>query len=204
MKERTLLAMLALSLAACGGGAEATDNGPDKYDAVGGDIEDPAPVDVGEAHTPLTGAEVTAGGYTVRWDLANQELTLARGSDVLMSFPVAGFLLGRVDELEDNLSYDPWFLYPAAGMEGIYSLPAGLAWMEAKNGLISSVDEDSFTIELSYEGEQRALLKVFATASGSFQVKWTPLDDGPAIAFMRLRWRSDPKEGFYGLGNWHD
>jgi len=191
MVTRTLVALLALSLTACGGDGEGSDSGPDD-------------VVLEETHPPLTGAEVGSGDYTVRWDLAEDELTLSRGDDVLLRFEKDGFRLGRVDEVVDSLSYDPWFLYPAAGMEDLYTPPAGLAWMDVQGAVLGDRTDDVFTVELDYGDGLQAELEVRAVADGRFELTWTPGGGGPDLAFFRMRPRVDPEEGFYGLGNVHD
>lgn len=191
----TIVVML---VAACGGGSQGTD-------VLDHSAMDPGPDPAAEeVHPPLTGTEITMGGYTVRWDLMKDELTLSRGTDVLLRFPKDGFQLGRVDALDGGLSYDPWFLYPAAGLDDLYTPPVGLAWLEMTNAVLGDRTEDSFTVEMVFPEGVQADLVVTALSDGRFQLDWTPLPGGPDLAFFRMRPRADPDEGFYGLGNWHD
>jgi len=194
--------MVAVFAVACGGGRSDSDGGDTSpADTPGDPGPDPA---LEETHLPLTGTEITAGGYTVRWDLVKDELTLKRGEDTLLRFPKNGFQLGRVYALDDTLSYDPWFLYPAASLTDLYTPPVGLAWLEVTGATIGDTTTESFTVEMRFDEGLQARLVVTARADGRFEFTWTTLPGGPDIAYFRLRPRVDSQEGFYGLGNWHD
>ena len=156
-----------------------------------------------QIETPLLEVRVTAGGYAVRWTFATRELALLRGDDTLLRFEADGLQLGRVDALDASQSYDPWFLYPASG-EGLYTPPAGLAWLSPVNGVVVTREDGTMTLDLGYDQGIRATLEVRADAEGRFRVAWKPGVDGAAVGYFRLRARADADEGFYGLGGVHD
>jgi alpha-D-xyloside xylohydrolase len=183
---------------------------PDSSDLPGtDDTTDPADANPDlEIHQPLTEVLVQSGDWTARWDFALHELTLARDNDVLLRFPRGSFQFGRVDALDDTLSYDPWYLYPASKAEDFYTAPAGLAWLSPIGAVASRADETGFTLDLAYPDDLKATLRIEAAAPGRFRAFWSPEveagNQGPSLAYFRLGPRVDQTEAFYGLGNVHD
>jgi len=123
---------------------------------------------------------------------------------VLLRFGADGLALGRVDAIEDSLSYDPWYLYEASGQSDFVPPPAGLAFLEPVSAAAVEEQDGRFTVRLSYPEGVAATIRVESDADRRFRVEWTPELSGPPLAYFRLRAQVDPTERFYGLGAWHD
>ncbi len=145
-------------------------------------------------------ASISLGGDAgqVRFDASSRELTLARGGVTLLRFPSDAFELGRVDRLDDDLDYDPYWLG-----NPLYQ-PRGLRWLAPTSATIQDSTTEHATIELDYEEGATATLSIDARAPGRFEATLTPTSGNPAVAFLRLRPRADSTEGFYGLGEYYD
>ncbi len=128
----------------------------------------------------------------VEWDETNLELLLIRGEDVLLRFPSDGIALGEVTELDDDSSYDPFYLEPDR-------------WLAFTNGELLSAANGGVEVRLSYEGGHTALLTITEQAPGRFAATLEPTEgsSGP-LAYYRLNPVVDPNEGFYGLGEYFD
>lgn len=141
--------------------------------------------------TPTTGADETDGEaqqpVTVVW--ADLELTLVRGDDVLLRFPVDGFQLGSVAALSDASSYDPVFVEPDE-------------WLTVEGA--ESLAGDGIQVRLSFNNGAAALLTVAEVEPGRFTATLVPEPGGPTLAMLRLSPVVDPAEAFYGLGEYFD
>ncbi len=132
------------------------------------------------------------------------EVTLARGGEPLLRLGPDAFTLGRVDALEAARSYDPWTLYPASGATDFVDPPAGLAFLDPTAAEVLSAEGARVQARLRYPEGVAALLTVAVHAEDRFEVRLTPEEGGPPLAYVRLRAHASPGEGFYGLGAWHD
>jgi alpha-D-xyloside xylohydrolase len=147
-------------------------------------------------------AEVEIGAASrVAFDLARRELTLWRGATLLLRFPADALQLGRVDQIDDNFNYDPYYLYEPSGL---YLPPEGLRWLSVEDAQVTAHGPDSFEIALRFDEQRRARLLVEESAAGRFRVRLLPDAEGSAVALFRLRPRVDRSEGFYGLGEYFD
>lgn len=132
------------------------------------------------------------------------ELELSRDDKVLLKMSKEDFILGRVDALEEGLSYDPWFLYPASGATDFVVPPAGLAFLAPMAAEAVELEDGPVEIRLEYQEGLSARLKVEVDGQDRFKMRLEPEDGGPPLAYVRLRFRASADEGFYGLGAWHD
>ncbi len=128
----------------------------------------------------------------VDWDEATHELLLIRSDEVLLRFPSDGIALGEVTELDDDLSYDPYYLEPDR-------------WLAFTDGELLAEQNGGVEVRLSYEGGHTALLTVVEQAEGRFVATLQPTSgSGAALAYYRLQPVVDTSEGFYGLGEYFD
>jgi alpha-D-xyloside xylohydrolase len=146
---------------------------------------------------PPTLAKLAEEGAAVSIDVAGG-LSLSRGGTVLLRVPPEGLALGRVGQVRDDLSYDP---YPLLSPSVLYRAPDDLVFLTPRFAEVLRADATSLRVRLSYP-DRSATLDVVAGAEGRFDLRLVP--DGDGIAFFRLGAIVDPKEGLYGLGESYD
>ncbi|HEY3357885.1 MAG TPA: TIM-barrel domain-containing protein [Polyangia bacterium] len=153
---------------------------------------------------PSPPARVTAGEATLDVAAGARTITLSRGGTTLLTLPADAFVVGTVDALADDQSYDPYWLEPEAPMH--LAPPAGLRWRAATSATAIPSNPDEVTVMLGFEGGVTARLVLAAAAPGRFTARLTPdrAPAGMAVAFLRLRARAGATEAFYGLGDWAD
>lgn len=142
-------------------------------------------------------ARLDTGPFRLSYDTDLLTLTLTRGEDVLLTLPMDGLQLGRVDEVSDDVSYDPW---PLVSEDPVYDPPDGLRWLNVVSARVSSTGTDTFALALTFEQEASAALTVTVNDEGSFRLELVPDAGADQVAYFRLRPRVDSAEGFYGLG----
>jgi alpha-D-xyloside xylohydrolase len=127
--------------------------------------------------------------FWVRWEADALTLSLMRDDTPLLQFPADGFQWAVVDAIDDALSYDPMF-------------PIDAQWRSVIAG--EEVDGGTLSVRLTFEGQGHARIRIDETAPGRFAATWQPEADAPTIAAYRFRPRTDPAEGYYGLGEYFD
>ncbi len=132
-------------------------------------------------------------------------LALRRLGAVLLTLPADGLVLGTVSALDDDLSYDPYWLEHE---DELFTPdpPDDLVWRAPRTAtVLEALPDAALRIELDYGGGLTARLHLQAAGDGSFAATWTPtIPEGLAVAWMRLRARVPETEAFYGLGEWPD
>lgn len=220
---RTFTAVLAAAwLCACGtpggqGDTDADDVPADPPDAAapadvpggddGAEAGDPGAADPGGADIPVVQAAIlTSGEARLTVDVETRTIALRRGDDLLLRFPSDGLRLGVVDAYDAGVAYDPWPLYPAAGLEGMDVPPAGLRWIDPASIAIGDTGPTTVSLDLAYPEGVTAALVLRAEAAGRFSALLKPssAEGGPVVAFVRLRPRAGADEAFYGLGAFYD
>jgi alpha-D-xyloside xylohydrolase len=135
---------------------------------------------------------IGAGRYHVTIEGRGSSIVLRRGDEKLLELAADGIELGVVDALDDTASYDPWALEQrgedAAGVT--YRAPAGFAL--AGDG-----------VDLDYGDGLRAHLAIGETGEGTFSLSLA-IPQRAALVRLRARTSADPREGFYGLGEWEN
>ena len=129
--------------------------------------------------------------FRVEFELAGLALSLWRDDVRLLAFEAEGLQWGVVDEIEDSKSYDPMF-----NLDVTWHSPVSAEMLAMPNAMVA--------VRLAYEGGGHATLVVREPAEGRFIATWTPDDDAPVVAVHRFVARTDPNEGFYGLGEVFD
>jgi alpha-D-xyloside xylohydrolase len=209
-----LATALVLALGACGGGGSgdaAGDPGADGMpdilpDVPVGDLPGELPADVDEVAPDVVdpGPESVAlavGGHGVTVDRVALTVTLTRGGQPVLVLDAAGIQMGRVDEIDDATSYDPYLI--AAQVPG-YDPPWGFAWLDVTAMAIGAHDQDSATVRLTYGTAKMATLTIAVPAAGRVRLMLTPDAAGDPVAYMRIRPIVDATEAFYGLGAYLD
>lgn len=156
----------------------------------GAPVVAPSPMDLGGApyHVEISGDA--------------RRMVLRRGGEALLTLDADAFQAGVVDAIDPSASYDPIAIEGRESEAGV-TFRAPLA-MSARAGGAAGV-----TLSLDFGDGLSASVEVRDAGDGAFTFDVTPLGGeagGPAIALLRLRARTsgDPKEGFYGLGEWQD
>lgn len=181
-----------LLVSACGGvgGAEASAGSDSSGETGGSGTTLELPTTGGEAgETGETGetGEVMEAPVEVVW--AEPELLLRRGDEVLLRFPADGFQLGAVAALDDDSSYDPFYVAPDRWLTVESAEPLG--------------GDATVALRLRFAEGATARLTVDELAPGRFAATLIP-EGGPPLAYLRLRPVVDAEEGFYGLGEYFD
>ena len=149
--------------------------------------------------------QLSAGGYAVEFVPAEQALRLSRRGEVLLTFPADAIQIGTVSKLDDNLSYDPYWMEYG---EDLFppQLPETLIWHTVTAAHFVESSHEQLLIQLDFSDGIGATLKLTRDGTGRFGALVTPdaRATGRAVALIRLRPRVDATEGFYGLGEWPD
>jgi alpha-D-xyloside xylohydrolase len=132
-------------------------------------------------------------GFGVTFDPATVELALHRDGGVLLWLPSDGLQLARVDALDDRRSYDPVFLDTVS-----------VQWEVPRSAPVIEEGGEGLEVLLDYGEGLTAVLTVEERAEGRFSATLIPEEGATPFAFVRLRVRVDPAEGFYGLGEVFD
>lgn len=140
---------------------------------------------------------LSSGAYAV--EVADDgSITVFADDAPRVRFGPDAFVLGFVDAIQDDLSYDPFWLVHE---DALFSpmAPPGLRWRTVRDVVVRT-EEDRIVVDQTYEGGRGATLTVRRDAQGRFAMTLVPESGGAPIAFMRLRVRGDAEEAFYGLG----
>lgn len=179
MRARTAIALLVPVLAlpaACGGGGSTP----------------PA------AEPPV---EVTSGDVTVRVDPGALDVSVRRAGATLLHFPADGIELGTLSSVDDATDYDPMVFYAPTAIQ---PAPDDIQWLAVTSIHVTEAAADHVTAALSFAQGAAATLRVDAAKPGAFKATLTPSGPVAGLAYYRLRSRSSPTEGFYGLGEYYD
>ncbi|MBW2703460.1 MAG: glycoside hydrolase family 31 protein [Deltaproteobacteria bacterium] len=154
--------------------------------------------------------QAVAGDYGVYFDEEKLELSLERkgaeGADdaVLLRFPSDGLQLGVVDQVRDEVNYDPWPMYSVSEL-GEYTPPAGLEWLDLISAVASpGTDGTSLSIQFDHARGKTSRLRIEVEDDGRFRLEWMPEEGVSQVAYFRLRPMVDSAEAFYGLGAYLD
>lgn len=136
------------------------------------------------------------------WSLAvdGSRFLYRRDAQTLVTLPFDAFVVGTVGELDDGLSYDPYWLFID---DGIFSptTPPGFAWRTPTEGAIAR-DGDAYVLTLTYPRGLTATVRAEKGPAGN--VRFTFIPSGAAVAMLRVKLGADADEAFYGLGEWFD
>ncbi|MEQ9498688.1 MAG: glycoside hydrolase family 31 protein [Deltaproteobacteria bacterium] len=136
-----------------------------------------------------------SGPYRAEVSVEDRTILIGPEGAPRVRFEADAFVFGFVDRLEEDLSYDPfWLIYDDALFDP--TEPPGLRWRTPREMIVA----DNGNIDVIFEGGRRASLAISTGAEGAFRFQLVPDPEGAPIAFMRLRVRSHPTEAFYGLG----
>ncbi len=138
---------------------------------------------------------VEAGPYRAEVSVEDRTIVLGSEGAPRVRLEADAFVLGFVDRLEEDLSYDPFWL---VNDDALFdpTEPPGLRWRSPRE----MIEADDGTIDLVFEGGRQASLAITTDRAGQFAFHLVPDASGAPIAFMRLRVRGDSEEAFYGLG----
>ena len=153
----------------------------------------------------IEGASAAIGGPRFRVEVLREgrRVVLLRDQEPLLVLAEDAFELGVVDELDEGASYDPWAL-EQRGDEAL-----GVTFVRPRSFRAErDADGEGAWIALAYGEGLRAEAHVRHVEGATFTVELRPgaVEAGPFVALARVRARTsgDPREGFYGLGEWQD
>jgi alpha-D-xyloside xylohydrolase len=157
-----------------------------------------------DAGAPALGSASIAVGsarYHVDVTREGRSIVLRRGDEPLLAFDADAFQAGVVDAIDDSASYDPYARDGRESEAGVtYRVPIEFRAEASEGGATVTLDYgDGIEVRLAIRDEGAAGFTLLATPSAS-------APGTLAIASMRVRARTsgDPREGFYGLGEWED
>lgn len=149
-----------------------------------------------------TTARLTAGAYDVELLDGGTTIVLSAAGEPRARIPIGLFRYGLVDELKDDLSYDPYWLFHDDGLF-MPTEPPGLRWRAGQSATIDTV-AGGFVLTIVFEGGRTATLTIGSEADDRFVFELVPTTDGAPIAFTQLGVRGDASEAYYGLGEMLD
>jgi len=129
-----------------------------------------------------------AAHFRVDYDSASTTLRLWRDELALLSFPASGLQLGTVPSLDENRSYDPFFLAEE------------ITWHTVSAAEVSSPGDSISEVLLRFGTGYQATLTLLEHEPGRVEATLIPQPGPSPIAFYRLVPKVDSQEGFYGLG----
>ncbi len=127
-------------------------------------------------------------------------IVLKRHEKVLVELNAGQLGLGLVDAIDEDKSYDPYWLHHSLGITSAPE-PEGLNWQGIERtdpwgmGTIGRGVQTRGWLE---DGSSVTLV-VEPSATGSVALTITP-DDTPPVGFMYWQFPAEPDENFYGLG----
>lgn len=156
-----------------------------------------------EAPPARTAVTIASGDWTVRVDLDARDVALlAKDGTVLAHLPADGLALGTRETVDDKGNYDPW---PILSPTGLSPAPEDLEWLVPERFDTISTTASALEIDVTYPKKTKARLKIApGKSAGAFDAQLLPVQGDAPLAYVRLRSRSDAKEGFYGLGEHFD
>lgn len=137
-----------------------------------------------------------SGDSTLVVDLDARTLTLSYKGASRVVLPADALALGALDAVSDEANYDPYALYVEIPLN---RPPDSLRWLVPER--IEPIDAGAFRLRYP-EGATARLTVTTGALPGAFKLALSEVT-GP-VAYVRLRTRSDAKEGFYGLGEYFD
>lgn len=147
--------------------------------------------------------EVPAGSHLVQFHPEERRVSLLRAGRTMVEILSDGIELGTVRELDEDASYDPYWLEYAA--ESITpDPPADLRWSALSGMWLERQSASDAAVGLSFEDGSTAHLEVAAVEADVFHLRLRPVARGSMIAWLRVRVAVDDREAFYGLGEWPD
>ncbi len=148
------------------------------------------------------GAGATTGAGRVRVVATNdgRDITLLRDDEVLLRFGADAFQIGYADAIDPNGSYDPYAL-DQRGDDA-----AGVTYRSPQRFAIRDVGDGAFVVSLDYApGSAELFFYPFVRAGvKAVRFDFETRDETAALARIRAKPSGDPREGFYGLGEWQD
>ena len=180
-----IMAMVLLGLTAGCDDAQS----PDTSSVDGDVLPDAAPMP--------TGPGIETGSTRLSFDAESMTLTLNRGDDELLRFPLNAFQLATVDSFDPALNYDPYYLWT-----GVQILPPDLAW-HIPTAISEETSEDGLRFTVEYAEIGTAELHFSVDAIDRLSAQFVPPSE-PSVIFTRFRPLGDATEGFYGLGEYFD
>jgi alpha-D-xyloside xylohydrolase len=143
---------------------------------------------------------------TVRISSDGRTITLERAQNKQLSFPADGTEIGIVNRLDDQASYDPYWL-ELKGTAISIDPPKDLRFLRVTSASAVRADAQTVIIQQTYEGGLPARLEVRSEGgdltNARFSIRLIPMSKLP-IAYLRFRARFFGDDGFYGLGDHPD
>ncbi len=153
--------------------------------------------------TPEPPPSLISGEHTLSLLGDHSALVLRRGDEQLITIPADTMQLGVVDTLDDELSYDPYWLEVSDHVLA-QEPPADLRWRSVDRFEIVSATDAALTLKLPIGSSLHAELTIERTDSNRFTATLSPTSAGPVVALLRFAMITGESEHFYGLGGWPD
>lgn len=129
------------------------------------------------------------------------QLRVLRDQEVLSSLDLSGLRLGVVPEYDKDYNYDPHWLSPP---HGTAAEPPDLKWFQPTSIVLKEKTSTSVLFHLQYPEKIEWTLRIVIHSKGTFSLQWKPKKDDPRVVYKRVRWNVEPKENYYGLGEYFD
>lgn len=151
---------------------------------------------------------LSRGAYALRISADARTITLERRGAALLALAADGFEIGVVRTLDDEASYDPYWLEEKDGPLAV-APPLDLVFVRVESASARQLDPSTLAIDQVYGGGLTARLELGlqgdpqVASAVRFSARLVPAGSA-AIAYLRLRPRASATEAFYGLGEWPD
>lgn len=153
----------------------------------------------GPTPPPAPGLVLTGDGWSL--DADGGTFVFARDGHALVTLEPQAFQLGTVSQLDEQLSYDPYWLVVN---DGVFTPtpPPGFVWRTPQDASVAR-EGDELVLSLTYNKNLSATVRAVKTAQGHLVLRFVPQGTS-VVAYLRVRAGVDAQEAFYGLGEWFD
>jgi len=194
----SLLLVVSMFCVACSDNNGASDSGGsgDVYQDVS-EITDIS--DIGQDNESVT---ISSDNSQIRIVKSEKRISLSYKDSRILALDFSGIRLGIVKSIDDEYNYDPW---PIVSEDKNYTPPDGFKWIAVQDIKIVSSQKDSAEIEITFETNRLATMKVDRVGENEFKFEIIPNEKSVRnIAYYRLDANVSSEEAFYGLGAYLD
>ena len=151
--------------------------------------------------------EGNASGFNLEVSPDAKTISLLKDGVTLLSIPEDGLRLGRIPitlssgVAFEDVNFDPYWI-DTSDLPPPYK--EELVWLKPLTMEQAESSDAGSTYTVTYDGGVVFSLEIEEISSHSYKFLFKPVSGAEGVGFIRLQAKTDPQEGFYGLGNAHD
>jgi alpha-D-xyloside xylohydrolase len=158
--------------------------------------------DIADTGGDVESLTISSENSSIRLSKSAKRISLFYREKEILSFEYSGIKLGIVKYVDDEYNYDPW---PIVNEDKNYTPPDGFKWIGIQDMKVIKSQSDSAEIEISFETNRIATMKVDRVGENEFRFEIVPNEKSVRnIAYYRLDANVSSEEAFYGLGAYLD